>query len=294
MPNQGASSGFKYGGAVGAIEAVLACCEIPMTGIEPSAWKKGHRLRGKDKEGGWQTRLAAVSCPTRAACAETLAWARRVGADCIIRGAADRRWRYPTKIWHHQARLRRASAPSYGQRRNPAHDLFNRWTLPAPLRQLEAISRLIKAGVDEATARSYYQQLFRAKEASDLQKDTDEEKMRRLPLRINKTGFFTGASVATVAGVGAFTLFFTKHVVGWEAALFVTTIYVAYTAAAILVLWALCLGLSGNKTTAPILFLSAAGVIIVVNIAFAAGIPKRVCQADVLCTEVIRQLHAQR
>jgi hypothetical protein len=33
------------------------------------------------------TRLAAVSCPTRAACAETLAWARRVGADCIIRGA---------------------------------------------------------------------------------------------------------------------------------------------------------------------------------------------------------------
>jgi hypothetical protein len=34
MPNQGASSGFKYGGAVGAIEAVLACCEIPMTGIE--------------------------------------------------------------------------------------------------------------------------------------------------------------------------------------------------------------------------------------------------------------------
>jgi hypothetical protein len=89
MPNQGASSGFKYGGAVGAIEAVLACCEIPMTGIEPSAWKKGHRLRGKDKEGGWQTRLAAVSCPTRAA--ETLAWARwarRVGADCIIRGAA--------------------------------------------------------------------------------------------------------------------------------------------------------------------------------------------------------------
>jgi hypothetical protein len=41
MPNQGASSGFKYGGAVGAIEAVLACCEIPMTGIEPSAWKEG-------------------------------------------------------------------------------------------------------------------------------------------------------------------------------------------------------------------------------------------------------------
>jgi hypothetical protein len=34
------------------------------------------------------TRLAAVSRPTRAACAETLAWARRVGVDRIIRGAA--------------------------------------------------------------------------------------------------------------------------------------------------------------------------------------------------------------
>jgi crossover junction endodeoxyribonuclease RuvC len=57
MPKQGASSGFKYGRAVGAIEAVLACCEIPMTVIEPSAWKKLHRLRGKDKEGGRQRAL---------------------------------------------------------------------------------------------------------------------------------------------------------------------------------------------------------------------------------------------
>src|SRR5262245_59350903 len=31
MPKEGASSGFKYGRAVGALEAVLACCEIPMT-----------------------------------------------------------------------------------------------------------------------------------------------------------------------------------------------------------------------------------------------------------------------
>ena len=28
MPKQGASSGFKYGRAVGAIEAVIACCAI--------------------------------------------------------------------------------------------------------------------------------------------------------------------------------------------------------------------------------------------------------------------------
>jgi hypothetical protein len=57
MPKQGASSGFKYGGAVGAIEVVLACCEIPMTVIEPGASKKSHRLRGKDKEGGRQRAL---------------------------------------------------------------------------------------------------------------------------------------------------------------------------------------------------------------------------------------------
>src|SRR5262245_64021370 len=30
MPKQGASSGFKYGRAVGAIEAAVTCCETPM------------------------------------------------------------------------------------------------------------------------------------------------------------------------------------------------------------------------------------------------------------------------
>jgi crossover junction endodeoxyribonuclease RuvC len=57
MPKQGASSGFKYGRAVGAIEAALACCEIPMTVIEPTAWKKFHQLRGSDKEAGRQRAL---------------------------------------------------------------------------------------------------------------------------------------------------------------------------------------------------------------------------------------------
>jgi len=57
MPKQGASSGFKYGRAVGALEAGLACCEIPMTIIEPTAWKKAHHLRGGDKEGGRQRAL---------------------------------------------------------------------------------------------------------------------------------------------------------------------------------------------------------------------------------------------
>jgi len=57
MPKQGASSGFKYGRAVGAIEAAIACCEIPMTIIEPTAWKKFHQLRGSDKEAGRQRAL---------------------------------------------------------------------------------------------------------------------------------------------------------------------------------------------------------------------------------------------
>jgi crossover junction endodeoxyribonuclease RuvC len=54
MPKQGASSGFKYGRAVGAIEAAIECCEIPLTIIEPTARKKFHQLRGSDKEAGRQ------------------------------------------------------------------------------------------------------------------------------------------------------------------------------------------------------------------------------------------------
>jgi crossover junction endodeoxyribonuclease RuvC len=57
MPKQGASSGFKYGRAVGAIEAVVTCCAIPLTIIEPSIWKKFHQLRGGDKEAGRQRAL---------------------------------------------------------------------------------------------------------------------------------------------------------------------------------------------------------------------------------------------
>jgi crossover junction endodeoxyribonuclease RuvC len=56
-PKQGASSGFKYGRAMGAIEAVVACCEIPLTIVEPTMWKKFHQLRGGDKEAGRQRAL---------------------------------------------------------------------------------------------------------------------------------------------------------------------------------------------------------------------------------------------
>jgi crossover junction endodeoxyribonuclease RuvC len=57
MPKQGVSSSFKYGRAVGAIEAAIVCCEIPLTVVEPNAWKKFYHLRGKDKEGGRQRAL---------------------------------------------------------------------------------------------------------------------------------------------------------------------------------------------------------------------------------------------
>jgi crossover junction endodeoxyribonuclease RuvC len=57
MPKQGASSGFKYGRAVGAIEATIALCGIPVTMVEPSVWEKFHKLRGKDKEGSRQRAL---------------------------------------------------------------------------------------------------------------------------------------------------------------------------------------------------------------------------------------------
>jgi Holliday junction resolvasome RuvABC endonuclease subunit len=57
MPKQGASSGFKYGRAVGAIESVIACCAIPLTIVEPSVWKRFYQLRGGDKEAGRQRAL---------------------------------------------------------------------------------------------------------------------------------------------------------------------------------------------------------------------------------------------
>src|SRR5262245_45820742 len=54
MPKQGASSGFKYGRAVGAIEAAITLCSVPVEIIEPSAWKRFWKLPVKDKESGRQ------------------------------------------------------------------------------------------------------------------------------------------------------------------------------------------------------------------------------------------------
>ena len=57
MPKQGSSSGFKYGRAVGAIEAAIALSSIPVEIVEPSVWKRFWHLQGKDKEGGRQQAL---------------------------------------------------------------------------------------------------------------------------------------------------------------------------------------------------------------------------------------------
>jgi len=65
MPKQGASSGFKYGRAVGAIETAIACCGVPLTIVEPTAWKKFHGLRGGEKEASRQLaiqRFPAAHC----------------------------------------------------------------------------------------------------------------------------------------------------------------------------------------------------------------------------------------
>lgn len=50
MPDQGASSGFLYGRAVGALEALVEPMMIPLTVIEPTAWKKSHALIKRGKE----------------------------------------------------------------------------------------------------------------------------------------------------------------------------------------------------------------------------------------------------
>src|SRR5262249_32898644 len=60
MPRQGVASAFKYGRAVGTIEAVVACCQISLRVIEPSVWKRAFHL-SPDKEASRQ--LAAQIFP---------------------------------------------------------------------------------------------------------------------------------------------------------------------------------------------------------------------------------------
>jgi Holliday junction resolvasome RuvABC endonuclease subunit len=57
MPKQGVASTFKYGRAIGSIEATVALCGVPYTLIEPSVWKRRHGLYGADKEASRQLAL---------------------------------------------------------------------------------------------------------------------------------------------------------------------------------------------------------------------------------------------
>ena len=56
-PGQGASSGFSYGRAAGAIETVVALCRVPLILVEASGWKRRLNLPGKDKEAARQRAL---------------------------------------------------------------------------------------------------------------------------------------------------------------------------------------------------------------------------------------------
>src|SRR5215472_10217428 len=58
MPKQGVASTFKYARAVGSLETVVACSDIPYSLIEPAVWKKFHHLRGGDKESARQKAIA--------------------------------------------------------------------------------------------------------------------------------------------------------------------------------------------------------------------------------------------
>ena len=53
-PLQGSSSGFKYGRCIGALEATLLLCAVPLVVVEPSRWKRHFHLQGADKEGARQ------------------------------------------------------------------------------------------------------------------------------------------------------------------------------------------------------------------------------------------------
>ena len=60
MPKQGASSGFKFGRAVGSLEAVITLCAIPIEVISPGVWKRSFHLVGPDKEQSRQRALQLV------------------------------------------------------------------------------------------------------------------------------------------------------------------------------------------------------------------------------------------
>jgi crossover junction endodeoxyribonuclease RuvC len=64
MPDQGASSGFVYGRAVGALEACIEGLLIPHTVVESTSWKKAHGLIKRQKEDSRQRAIKLFpGCP---------------------------------------------------------------------------------------------------------------------------------------------------------------------------------------------------------------------------------------
>jgi crossover junction endodeoxyribonuclease RuvC len=90
MPRQGSSSGFKYGRAVGAIEAAITLSAIPVEIVEPSVWKRLFKLPGKDKEAARQCALLAF--PGRTPCSRarrTTAALKRPGSRLQVTSAGS-------------------------------------------------------------------------------------------------------------------------------------------------------------------------------------------------------------
>ena len=85
MPKQGASSGFKYGRAVGAIEAVITLCEIPVTIVEPSVWKRFRDSPARTRKAA-AARPAAVSGRACGSRAQERPWPGRGIVDRAVRG----------------------------------------------------------------------------------------------------------------------------------------------------------------------------------------------------------------
>lgn len=50
MPGQGVTSMFTFGHAAGLVEGVIAALSIPITLVDPQAWKRRAGLIGKDKD----------------------------------------------------------------------------------------------------------------------------------------------------------------------------------------------------------------------------------------------------
>lgn len=50
MPRQGVTSMFRYGRVCGAVEGVVAACRLPVTMVEPAAWKRHLHLNSSKED----------------------------------------------------------------------------------------------------------------------------------------------------------------------------------------------------------------------------------------------------